>query len=156
MTEGRSDDFRKNFLVTHFFNPVRKMKLVEVIRGQDTSDSVTNRVMPLSTFLDRRVQLFSMSKIQGRGDRQGVDNVKIEQAAVGLDGGALEIEVEAALAAESRPAAHAERDRNRKPLETLKFFGLEDDDLAFDLTGWLHKDAHPLGEESIYRVAEPK
>jgi serine/threonine-protein kinase len=31
---------------------------------------------------------------------------------------------------------------------------LEGDDRAWDLTGWLHEDASPLGEESIYRVAE--
>ena len=31
--------FRKNFLVTHFFNPPRYMHLLEIIRGKDTSDS---------------------------------------------------------------------------------------------------------------------
>ena len=30
MTEGRSDDFKSRFLVTHFFNPVRYMKLLEI------------------------------------------------------------------------------------------------------------------------------
>ena len=53
--------------------------------------------------------------------------------------GDIDAKVEAALAAESRPAADAERDRNRKPLETLKFFGLEDDMTVLELIpggGW--------------------
>jgi 3-hydroxyacyl-CoA dehydrogenase len=36
MQEGRSDDFRRHFLVTHFFNPVRYMKLLELVPGSDT------------------------------------------------------------------------------------------------------------------------
>ncbi|SES37632.1 3-hydroxyacyl-CoA dehydrogenase/enoyl-CoA hydratase family protein [Salipaludibacillus aurantiacus] len=40
MAEGRSDDFRKHFLGTHFFNPPRYLKLLEVIRTKDTSDDV--------------------------------------------------------------------------------------------------------------------
>jgi 3-hydroxyacyl-CoA dehydrogenase len=36
MTEGRSDDFRQHFLVTHFFNPVRYMKLLELVAGEET------------------------------------------------------------------------------------------------------------------------
>ncbi|MCA9669168.1 MAG: 3-hydroxyacyl-CoA dehydrogenase/enoyl-CoA hydratase family protein [Myxococcales bacterium] len=36
MVEGRSEDFRKNFFVTHFFNPVRFMKLLELVPGSDT------------------------------------------------------------------------------------------------------------------------
>jgi 3-hydroxyacyl-CoA dehydrogenase len=40
MSEGLSDDFRKNFLGTHFFNPVRYMKLLEIIPGADTDSEV--------------------------------------------------------------------------------------------------------------------
>lgn len=36
MTEGRSADFKKNFFVTHFFNPVRYMRLLELVSGPDT------------------------------------------------------------------------------------------------------------------------
>ena len=36
MTEGRSDTFKKNFMVTHFFNPVRYMKLLEIVVGPET------------------------------------------------------------------------------------------------------------------------
>lgn len=40
MAEGRSEDFRKNFLGTHFFNPPRYLKLLEVIRTKDTSEEI--------------------------------------------------------------------------------------------------------------------
>jgi 3-hydroxyacyl-CoA dehydrogenase len=36
MVAGRSESFRKRFLVTHFFNPVRYMPLLEVVGGPDT------------------------------------------------------------------------------------------------------------------------
>ncbi|HEX8995527.1 MAG TPA: 3-hydroxyacyl-CoA dehydrogenase/enoyl-CoA hydratase family protein [Ktedonobacterales bacterium] len=36
LLEGRGDDFRRHFLITHFFNPVRFMKLLELVAGPDT------------------------------------------------------------------------------------------------------------------------
>lgn len=40
MAEGRSEDFRKHFLGTHFFNPPRYLKLLEVIPTKDTASEV--------------------------------------------------------------------------------------------------------------------
>lgn len=40
MAEGRSEDFKKNFLGTHFFNPPRYLKLLEVIPTKDTDPEV--------------------------------------------------------------------------------------------------------------------
>lgn len=40
MIEGRSDDFKKHFLGTHFFNPPRYLKLLEVIPTKETDHSV--------------------------------------------------------------------------------------------------------------------
>ncbi len=37
MVRGRSEGFRRQFLVMHFFNPVRYMKLLELVAGPDTS-----------------------------------------------------------------------------------------------------------------------
>jgi 3-hydroxyacyl-CoA dehydrogenase len=37
MLVGRSDAFKKNFMVTHFFNPPRYMKLLELVAGPETS-----------------------------------------------------------------------------------------------------------------------
>ncbi|WP_404347588.1 enoyl-CoA hydratase/isomerase family protein [Sutcliffiella horikoshii] len=42
MAEGRSEDFKKNFLGTHFFNPPRYLKLLEVIPTKDTSPEVVS------------------------------------------------------------------------------------------------------------------
>ncbi|MCB9592076.1 MAG: 3-hydroxyacyl-CoA dehydrogenase/enoyl-CoA hydratase family protein [Sandaracinaceae bacterium] len=44
MVQGRDAKFRSNFLVMHFFNPVRYMKLLELVPGPDTSPEVMERV----------------------------------------------------------------------------------------------------------------
>lgn len=36
LIEGRSEDFKQHFIITHFFNPVRYMKLLEVVTGPET------------------------------------------------------------------------------------------------------------------------
>ena len=51
MVEGRSEDFRRNFLVTHFFNPVRYMRLLEVIPGEDTDPEVVKFMSDFGQFL---------------------------------------------------------------------------------------------------------
>ncbi len=40
MTEGRSDDFKKHFCGTHFFNPPRYLRLLEIIPTIDTDKTV--------------------------------------------------------------------------------------------------------------------
>ncbi|MEJ7735913.1 MAG: 3-hydroxyacyl-CoA dehydrogenase/enoyl-CoA hydratase family protein [Chitinophagaceae bacterium] len=45
MAEGRSDDFKKHFCGTHFFNPPRYLKLMEVIPGPDTDPQVIDFLM---------------------------------------------------------------------------------------------------------------
>ena len=42
MCEGFSSSFKQHFAVTHFFNPPRYMKLVEVVRGPDTLPEVVD------------------------------------------------------------------------------------------------------------------
>ncbi|AZN43573.1 3-hydroxyacyl-CoA dehydrogenase/enoyl-CoA hydratase family protein [Paenibacillus albus] len=44
MAEGRGEKFRKHFAVTHFFNPPRHMKLVELVAGPDTEPTVMARL----------------------------------------------------------------------------------------------------------------
>ena len=44
MLKGRADWFRRNFLVMHFFNPVRYMKLLELVAGEETDPAVVARV----------------------------------------------------------------------------------------------------------------
>lgn len=42
MAEGRSDDFKKHFCGTHFFNPPRYLQLFEIIPGSFTSPKVVS------------------------------------------------------------------------------------------------------------------
>jgi len=55
------------------------------------------------------------------------------------DFSAVKTKVDAAIAADSRPAKDVLRDGNRKPIETLEFFGLRDDMKVIELVpggGW--------------------
>ena len=45
MTKGRSDSFKKHFAVLHFFNPVRYMKLLEIVTGPDCDPKVRDHVV---------------------------------------------------------------------------------------------------------------
>jgi 3-hydroxyacyl-CoA dehydrogenase len=45
MAEGRSDDFKKHFCGTHFFNPPRYLRLLEIIPTPHTSPEVTSFLM---------------------------------------------------------------------------------------------------------------
>ena len=45
MAEGKSEDFKKHFCGTHFFNPPRYLKLLEVIPGPDTDPDVVEFFM---------------------------------------------------------------------------------------------------------------
>jgi 3-hydroxyacyl-CoA dehydrogenase len=52
LAEGRSDDFRRHWLGTHFFNPPRYLRLVEIIPTAETDRAVVERV---SSFCDHRL-----------------------------------------------------------------------------------------------------
>ena len=45
LTEGRSDDFKKYFAGTHFFNPVRYLPLLEIIPTPDTDSEIVDFYM---------------------------------------------------------------------------------------------------------------
>jgi 3-hydroxyacyl-CoA dehydrogenase len=45
MTTGRSDDFKKHFCGTHFFNPPRYLRLLEIIPTPDTDPEVVDFLM---------------------------------------------------------------------------------------------------------------
>ena len=44
MMQGRSEGFKKRFLVMHFFNPVRYMKLLELVAGPDTDPATVEQI----------------------------------------------------------------------------------------------------------------
>ena len=59
----------------------------------------------------------------------------------------IDAKVQAALADESRPAEDRERDRNRRPLDTLKFFGMKDNMRVLELLpggGWYTRVLAPV------------
>jgi len=45
MTKGRSEDFKKHFCGTHFFNPPRYLRLLEIIPTPDTDPAVVDFLM---------------------------------------------------------------------------------------------------------------
>lgn len=78
MLEGRSDDFKKHFCGTHFFNPPRYMRLLEVIPTTETSREVVDFFMHYGdvylgkqtvlakdtpAFIANRVGVYAMAKI---------------------------------------------------------------------------------------------
>ncbi len=78
MTEGRSEDFKKHFCGTHFFNPPRYLRLLEIIPTQDTDPAVVDFLMHYGdlylgkqtvlakdtpAFIGNRVGVYAMAKI---------------------------------------------------------------------------------------------
>jgi len=78
MLEGRSDDFKRHFCGTHFFNPPRYMRLLEIIPTPETSEEVvdffmhygdvflgkqTVRCKDTPAFIANRVGVYAMAKI---------------------------------------------------------------------------------------------
>ncbi|MEX2591386.1 MAG: 3-hydroxyacyl-CoA dehydrogenase/enoyl-CoA hydratase family protein [Anditalea sp.] len=45
MCQGRSEDFQQNFAGTHFFNPPRYLRLLEIIPGPDTKPDIIDFLM---------------------------------------------------------------------------------------------------------------
>jgi 3-hydroxyacyl-CoA dehydrogenase len=45
LTDGRSEDFKKHFLGTHFFNPPRYLRLLEIIPTPDTDPALVDFLM---------------------------------------------------------------------------------------------------------------
>src|SRR6266567_1370438 len=49
LSGGRSADFRRHFLITHFFNPVRYMRLLEIVPGVDTDPELVQYMQQFAT-----------------------------------------------------------------------------------------------------------
>lgn len=78
MVEGRTEDFKKNFAGTHFFNPPRYLRLLEIIPTPDTDQSTIDFLMNFGdkilgketvlckdtpAFIANRVGVYSMAKV---------------------------------------------------------------------------------------------
>src|SRR5665213_3006963 len=87
MTAGRSDDFKKHFCGTHFFNPPRYLRLLEIIPTADTDPEVLEFLLHYGdlylgkttvlckdtpAFIANRVGVFSIMAIFGLMDKLGL------------------------------------------------------------------------------------
>jgi 3-hydroxyacyl-CoA dehydrogenase len=87
MTEGRSDDFKKHFCGTHFFNPPRYLRLLEIIPTPHTDPEVTSFLMNYGdlilgkrtvlakdtpAFIANRIGVYGIMAIFGLIDKMGL------------------------------------------------------------------------------------
>jgi len=87
MTGGRSDDFKKHFCGTHFFNPPRYLQLLEIIPTPYTDKTVIDFLMhygdvylgkttvlakDTTAFIANRIGVFSIMSIFGLMDKMGL------------------------------------------------------------------------------------
>ena len=88
MAEGRSDDFKKNFCGSHFFNPPRYLRLLEIIPTPDTDPAVVNFLMHYGdlylgkttvlckdtpAFIANRIGVYGIMAIFGLVDKLGLN-----------------------------------------------------------------------------------
>ena len=93
MTEGRSDDFKKHFCGTHFFNPPRYLRLLEIIPTPHTDPEVVDFLMQYGdltlgkttvlckdtpAFIANRVGVFGMMAIMNAMEKLGLSIDEIE------------------------------------------------------------------------------
>jgi 3-hydroxyacyl-CoA dehydrogenase len=93
LSQGRSEDFKKNFCGTHFFNPPRYLRLLEIIPTPDTEPAVTDFLMHYGdlflgkttvlakdtpAFIANRIGVFSIMSIFHIMDKQGLSIDEID------------------------------------------------------------------------------
>ena len=93
MAEGRSEDFKKHFCGTHFFNPPRYLRLLEIIPTPHTSPDVVNFLMEYGdlflgkttvhckdtpAFIANRIGVFSIMLIFNSMEKLGLSIDEIE------------------------------------------------------------------------------
>ncbi|MFK7856255.1 MAG: 3-hydroxyacyl-CoA dehydrogenase NAD-binding domain-containing protein [Granulosicoccus sp.] len=99
LVETMPESFRKRFAITHYFNPVRYMRLLELVRGESTDETVMQQ---LADFNDRELGkgVVSCNDTPGfLGNRVGVFALQ-----VGIDEATrLQLPIESADALMGRP-----------------------------------------------------
>lgn len=93
MTEGRSDDFNKHFCGTHFFNPPRYLRLLEIIPTPQTNPEVVNFLIEYGdvilgkttvlckdtpAFIANRIGVYSIMSIFSLMDQLGLTIDEVE------------------------------------------------------------------------------
>jgi 3-hydroxyacyl-CoA dehydrogenase len=119
MVAGRGEAFRRRFLVTHFFNPVRYMKLLEIVPGRDTDPEVLHG---MAAFGERRLGkgiVLAKDTLNFIGNRIGVFAMMYAMHAMAEEGLSIE-EVDAVLGpALGRPKSAAFGTADIVGLDTL-------------------------------------
>jgi 3-hydroxyacyl-CoA dehydrogenase len=93
LSQGRSEDFRKHFCGTHFFNPPRYLRLLEIIPTPDTDPAIVDFLMHYGdlylgkttvlckdtpAFIANRIGVFSMMAIMRVMEQQGLSTDEID------------------------------------------------------------------------------
>lgn len=93
MAATMSPEMRQHFLVTHFFNPVRYMRLLELVPGPDTLPAVTEAIAQFGqrvlgkgivygkdtpNFVANRVGCYGMTSVFRHMDRLGLGVVEVD------------------------------------------------------------------------------
>jgi 3-hydroxyacyl-CoA dehydrogenase len=75
MAEGRSDDFKKHFCGSHFFNPPRYLKLLEIIPTKETSASVVDFLLEFGSKYLGKTTVLAKDTPAFIGNRIGVFSI---------------------------------------------------------------------------------
>ncbi|MFH1532249.1 MAG: 3-hydroxyacyl-CoA dehydrogenase/enoyl-CoA hydratase family protein [Pseudomonadota bacterium] len=87
MVAGRSETFRRNFFITHFFNPVRVMKLLELVVGEDTDPAIVEMVAAFGEHSLGKGIVYGKDTPNFIGNRLGIHGMMValeEMVAMGL------------------------------------------------------------------------
>jgi len=94
MTEGRSEDFKQHFCGTHFFNPPRYLKLLEIIPTKNTLKAVTDFLVEYGdkylgkttvlakdtpAFIGNRIGVFSIMSLLHYVDKTGMTVEEVDK-----------------------------------------------------------------------------
>ncbi len=94
MTEGRSEDFKQHFCGSHFFNPPRYLKLLEIIPTKDTLPGVVDFLMEYGekylgkttvlakdtpAFIGNRIGVFSIMSVLHYVDKTGMTVEEVDK-----------------------------------------------------------------------------
>ena len=69
--DGMPERFRKDVAVTHFFNPVKVMRLLEVVSGEDTTDDVIESLVQFVRTNLRKGVVYAKDTVNFIGNRIG-------------------------------------------------------------------------------------
>ncbi len=94
LVEGRSDDFKKHFFGTHFFNPPRYLRLLEIIPGVDTDRELVKAFSEFGgsvlgktivhckdtpAFIGNRIGVYAMAYIYAKAASSGLSASTIDK-----------------------------------------------------------------------------